>query len=155
MGKKHNQKENADILVLRSRRADLEQAQSSATEDIQDGDDDQQEEGRIQYHRLTRQIQAVEDQIEEMIALLSDKTASQDDSISVGRVVTLRIDGGETKTYILVNESGGQELSGKTTLSSGTPVGHALIGRHVGEVVPVEVGEEQITIEVVKCNALA
>jgi transcription elongation GreA/GreB family factor len=155
MGKEHNQVENADIRVLRSRRADLKQAQSETNEDIQAGDDVQQQEGRIHNHRLSHQIQAVEDQIEEMIDLLSEGPASQDGAISVGHVVTIRIDGGETKTYILVNESGGQELSGKTTLSSGTPVGNALIGRRVGEVVPVGVGEEQITIEVVNCAVLA
>jgi transcription elongation GreA/GreB family factor len=155
MGKEPNQIENADIRLLRNRRANFQQAQSEANEDIQAGDASQQLEGRIQHHRLSYQIQVVEDQIEEMIDLLSEGPESQDGTISIGHVVTIRIDGGEAQTYILVNESGGQELSGKTTLSSGTPVGHALIGRQVGEVVAIEVGEEHLTIEVVNCGVFA
>jgi len=85
----------------------------------------------------------------------SDGPGSQDGTISVGHVVTVRIDGGETKTYVLVNERGGQELSAKTTLSSQTPVGNALIGRRVGEVVSVGIGKKQILIEVVNCVVLA
>lgn len=150
MGKDPNQIENADIRLLRNRRANFQQAQSEANEDIQAGDATQQQEGRIQHHRLSYQIQVVEDQIEEMIDLLSEGPESQDGTISIGHVVTIRIDGGEAQTYILVNESGGQELSGKTMLSSGTPVGNALIGRHVNEMFPVEVGEDHIMIEIVK-----
>ena len=154
MGKKHTQIENADISILRSRIDGLKQAQSETNEDILAGDEAQQQEGRIQYHRLTHRIQAVEDQIEEMNALLSERPETQDGTISIGHVVTIRIDGGETKTYVLVHESGGQKLSGKTTLSSGTPVGNALIGRRVSEVVPVKVGEEQLTISIVNCDVL-
>jgi transcription elongation GreA/GreB family factor len=155
MGKELNQVENADIRVLRSRIDGLKQAQSETDEDIQAGDEAQQQEGRLQHHRLTHRIQAVEDQIEEMNALLSDGPEAQDGTISIGHVVTIRIDGGETKTYILVHESGGQELSGKTTLSIRTPVGSALIGRRVNEVIPVEVGEKQLMVEVVNCDVLA
>jgi transcription elongation GreA/GreB family factor len=90
-----------------------------------------------------------------MLTLLSGGPESHDGTISVGHVVTLRIDGGETTTYILVNESGGQELSGKTTLSRETPVGSALIGRRVGDRVALDLGEERITIEVVHCAAFA
>ena len=154
MGKKRNQIESADIRILRSRIDDLKQAQSETNEGIQAGDETQQSEGRIQYHRLTHRIQAVEDQIEEMNALLSERPETQDGTISIGHVVTIRIDGGEAKTYVLVHESGGQKLFGKTTLNIGTPVGHALIGSHVRDVIPVDIGNEQITIEVVKCDVL-
>ena len=154
MSKKHNQIENADISILRSRIDGLKQAQSETNEDIQAGDEAQQQEGRIQYHRLTHRIQAVEDQIEEMNALLSERPETQDGTISIGHVVTIRIDGGETKTYVLVNESGGQTLSGKTTLNIRTPVGNALIGSYVREVIPVDIGDEQIMVEVVDCGVL-
>jgi transcription elongation GreA/GreB family factor len=154
MDNERNQIENADIRMLRSRRADLQQAQGEANEDIQAGDETQQQEGRIQYHRLTHRIQAVEDQIDEMNALLSERPETPDGTISIGYVVTIRIDGGETKTYVLVHESGGQKLSGKTTLSIGTPVGNALIGRHVREVIPVDIDDEQIMVEVVDCDVL-
>ena len=155
MAKTHKQIENADIRILRSRRADLQQARSETNEDIQAGTEAQQQEGRLQHHRLTHQIQVVEDQIEEMSTLLSKGPVSQDGTISIGYVVTIRIDGGQAKTYVLVNEYGGQELSGKTTLSSQTPVGNALIGRRAHEVFPVKVGEDQITIEIVKSDVLA
>ena len=155
MAKTHKQIENADIRILRSRRADLQQARSETNEDIQAGTEAQQQEGRLQQHRLAHQIQVVEDQIEEMNTLLSEGPVSQDGTISIGCVVTLRIDGGQAKTYVLVNEHGGQELSGKTTLSSQTPVGNALIGRRAHEVFPVKVGEDQITIEIVKSDVLA
>jgi transcription elongation GreA/GreB family factor len=154
MNDEHNQIDNADIRVLRSQRAELQQAQSKTNEDIQAGDEAQRQDGRIQHHRLTHQLQAVEDQIEEMNSLLSDGPGSQDGTISIGHVVTIRIDGGETKTYVLVNERGGQELSGKTTLSSQTPVGNTLIGRHGGETVSVGVGEERITIEIMDVGVL-
>jgi transcription elongation factor GreA len=155
MDNRHNQIENADVRMLRGQRDGLKQTQSETREVIQTGDDAQQQEGRMQQHRLTHQIQAVEDQIKEMVDFLSERPASQDGTISIGHVVTIRIDGSEAKTYILVNQNGGQELSGKTTLSSGTPVGRALIGRRVGEVVSVDVGEEQIAIEIVNCTVLA
>jgi len=155
MGKEHKQIENADLRVLRNQRAELQRARSKTNEDILSGDEVQQQDGRIQHHRLTHQIHAVEDQIEEMNTLLSDGPGSQDGTISVGHVVTIRIDGGETKTYVLVNERGGQELSAKTTLSSQTPVGNALIGRRVGEVVSVGIDKKQILIEVVNCVVLA
>jgi transcription elongation GreA/GreB family factor len=151
----NNQLDNADIRVLCSRRDGLKQAQSETNDDIQAGDDVQQHEGRIHHHMLTRQIQAVEDQIDEITVLLSEGPTLQDDIISVGHIVTIRIDGGETTTYILVNEGGGHELSGKTTLSSGTPVGNTLIGRRIGETVSVDVGEEQITIEIVDVGVLS
>ena len=155
MCKEHNQIEHADIRALRSRIEGLKQAQSEANEDILAGNEVQQQEGRIQYHRLTHRIQSVEDQIEEMNALLTERSETQDDAISIGHVVTIRIDGGETKTYILVHESGGQELSDKTTLSIGTPVGNALIGRNVNETFPLEVGEDHFTVEIVKNSVLA
>lgn len=154
MNDKQKQIENADIRVLRSRRAELQQAQKETNDDIQAGDDVQQHEERIQQRMLTRQIQVVEDQIDEIIDLLSKGPTLQDDTISVGHIVTIRIDGGETTTYILVNEDGGHELSEKTTLSSGTPVGSALIGRRIGETVSVDVGEEQITIEIMDVGVL-
>ncbi len=155
MGKEHKQIENADLRVLRNQRAELQRARSKTNEDILSGDEVQQQDGRIQHHRLTDQIHAVEDQIEEMNTLLSDGPGSQDGTISIGHVVTIRIDGAETKTYVLVNERGGQELSAKTTLSSQTPVGNALIGRRVGEVVSVGIDKKQILIEVVNCVVLA
>jgi transcription elongation GreA/GreB family factor len=40
-------------------------------------------------------------------------------------------------------------------LSSQTPVGNALIGRRANKVFPVEVGEDQIIIEIVKSDVLA
>jgi hypothetical protein len=64
---------------------------------------------------LTRQIQAVEDQIDEINVLLSEGPTLQDDTTSVGHIVTIRIDEAETTNYILVSEDGGHELSGKTT----------------------------------------
>jgi transcription elongation GreA/GreB family factor len=155
MSKKHKQIENADISILRSHIDGLKQAQSETGEDIRTGDATQQQAGRIQQNRLTHQIQTVEDQIEEMNILLSEGPVSQDGTISIGYVVTIRIDGGQAKTYILVHESGGQKLSGKTTLSIGTPVGRALIGRHVNDVFPVEVGEDQIIIEIVASDVFA
>jgi transcription elongation GreA/GreB family factor len=154
MNNEHNQIDNADICVLRSRRAELQQAQGETNDDIQAGDDFQQYEGRIQQRMLTREIQAVEDQIQEMNTLLSDGPGSQADTISIGHVITIRIDGGDTRAYVLVNERGGQELSGKTTLSSQTPVGNALIGRRISETVSVGVGEEQITIEIMDVGVL-
>jgi len=155
MNDEHNQVENADISVLRSRKAELQHAQSETNEDILTGDEIQQQDGRIQHHRLADQLQAVEDQIEEMNTLLSDGPGSQDGTISIGHVVTIRIDSGETKTYVLVNEHGGQELSGKTMLSSQTPVGTALLGRRIGETVSVGVGQEQLTIKIVAVGVLA
>lgn len=155
MGEKANQTENADIRVLRNHQAELEQDRSEADEVIKVGDDAQQYEGRIAHNRLTRQIQAVEDQIADMIGFIAERPATQDGTISIGQVVTIRLDGGATKTFMLVNEGGGQELPGKTTLSSGTPVGSALIGRRVGETVSVDVEGDQFTVEVVSCGVQA
>jgi transcription elongation GreA/GreB family factor len=142
MNKAHKRIESADIRILRSRRAELQQARSETNEDSQAGNEAQQQEGRHQQHRLTHRIQIVEDQIEEMSTLLSERPVSQDGTISIGYVVTIRIDGG-------------QELSGKTTLSSQTPVGNALLGKRANDVFPVEAGEDQITIEIVKSDVLA
>ena len=89
-----------------------------------------------------------------MIGFLADEPEPSGGLIALGQVVTIRIDGGEPKTFMLVSESGGQELAGKTTLSSGTPVCAALIGRRAGETVSVAVGSEQITLEIVNCEAL-
>lgn len=147
--------ENADIRKLRSRRADLQQAQSQGHADIQAGDVTEQHERQLQQQWLNAQIQAVDDQIDEMNALLENGPTSPDDVIAVGHVVTIRIDDGDPQTYVLVNESGGHELSGKTTLSSGTPVGSALIGQRVGASIAVEVGDAQLTIEIVACESLA
>lgn len=155
MNKEHNRHENADIRVLRNRRTDLEQALSETKEDVQIGLTTQQHDAKIQHLRLVRQMQTIDGQTDEMTDLLSVESASQDDTISIGHVITIRINQAEPNTFVLVKKAGGQVLSGKTTLSSKTPVGNALIGRHIHDEISVDIGEERRTIEVLNCEAFA
>lgn len=154
MSNEHNRVNNADLRTLRERRADLEQDRNDTQTQIKSGDEVQQNEGRLLHDRLTRKIQAVEDQITEMAGFLADGTATQDGTIALGHIVTIRLDGGTPQTFMLVSESGGQQLAGKTTLSSGTPIGAAMLGKQAGDTVRVPVGEEHITLEIMTCQAL-
>mgnify|MGYP001213389267 FL=1 len=58
------------------------------------------------------------------------------DRVTLGSVVTIRDDSGEEETWWLVSPEEADSRSG--TISTDSPVGHALIGRRVGEKATVE-----------------
>lgn len=87
-------------------------------------------------------IQEIEDMIKnaEIIA-----TSTQHNSVTIGATVKVKVDG-EEKTYSIVGSNEANPLEGK--ISNESIVGKAVLGKKVGDVVPVvtPAGEKQYEI---------
>lgn len=91
-------------------------------------------------------IQEIEDMIKnaEIIA-----HSTQHNSVSIGSTVTVKVDG-EEKTYSIVGSNEANPLEGK--ISNESIVGKAILGKKVGDVVPVATPAGQKDYEILAIN---
>lgn len=95
-----------------------------------------------QQDRLELRIRRLEDQLPTARIVTDDELA--DDRIGIGhRVDVRRGDGGE-RSYVLVSPAESDPRRGR--LSSDSPLGRALSGRRVGDVVELEHNGERVTV---------
>lgn len=77
------------------------------------------------------------------VRLLSPRTFTEDDPVGLGALVRTELEGGEARTFFLLDVAGGTELvlapAGPSVwvVSPSSPVGRALIGRLVGDEVAI------------------
>lgn len=97
---------------------------------------------RWEQDRVEMRIQRLEGQLRN--AHLVTDTELRSDSIAVGHRVDVRRADGTDRSYVIVSPPESDPRSGR--LSTDSPLGRALVGHAVGEVVILEQNEERITI---------
>jgi transcription elongation factor GreA len=80
-------------------------------------------------------------------------SATQDGCVQVGSVVTLEDEGGERETFTLVGSTEADPLRGRFSFDS--PVGRALVGHRVGDVVSVSAPAGEIRYRIIACEPRA
>ena len=90
-----------------------------------------------------RQLQAM---LEDVVIVEPD--ASAGDTVTTGRVVSIRYDGDdEVERYLVGSIEERQE--GVSVVSPGSPLGQALVGRNVGDTVEYEAPSGTLRVEIV------
>lgn len=97
---------------------------------------------RWEQDRVEMRIQRLESQLRN--AHLVTDTELRSDRIAIGHRVEVRRADGSQRDYVLVSPLESDPRSGR--LSSDSPLGKALIGRAIGDVVVVEHTGEEITV---------
>lgn len=101
---------------------------------------------------LEARIQMLEDQLKRVRII--DKDQISTDKVSVGTLVVLSevVDGteGEPVSYRIVSAVEGNGV--ENTITSNSPVGQALLGRHTGDLVLVKAPKADITFKIVSIS---
>lgn len=83
-------------------------------------------------------------------AVIAERSSESKDQVQFGSAVTVETETGQTRSYQLVGSAEARPLEGK--ISNESPVGQALLDRHIGDVVEVTTpsGVQKLTIISVK-----
>lgn len=92
--------------------------------------------------RVELRIRRLEDQLR--VARVVTDGDLDDDRIAIGHRVDVRRADGAERSYVLVSPAESDPRSGR--LSADSPLGRALLGRQVGEVVVLEHNDEKVTV---------
>lgn len=107
-----------------------------------------------EYDEAKRQQSFVEGRIRELESVLGraeqiDPSQVGSDTVTFGSKVTVEM-GGRRETYVVVNKAeSGRSKNGEIRVSSESPVGGKLLGRKVGDDVPVTTPGGSLTMKVV------
>jgi transcription elongation factor GreA len=97
---------------------------------------------RWEQDRIEMRIRRLEDQLR--IARVVTDVDLDHDRIAIGHRVDVRRADGTERSYVLVSPAESDPRRGR--LSSESPLGRALLGRRVGDVVVLEHNEEEVTV---------
>lgn len=105
------------------------------------------------YHKAKEDQGFLEGRIQELEhalrnAVIIDELPVQNDEVAVGSHVTIQEDGEEPETYHVVGSKEAEPR--KRRISNESPIGRALIGAKVGEVVFAETPDGKIKFKVLK-----
>ncbi len=115
------------------RRPELHARIQEATESGDISDNSEYEELKDEWASLEARIFELEQTLDHSEII---QRQDGDEVVGLGSTVTLRSDDGEEETWILVSPQEANTLDG--TISTESPVGHALIGRRAGESATVQ-----------------
>lgn len=105
-----------------------------------------------EYEAAKNEQAFVEGRIKELeILLATARVINEGESvgtIQVGATVTVQEEGGEAEIYTIVGAAEANPRGGK--ISNESPLGRALINRHVGETVQVDAPAGSFTVQVIK-----
>lgn len=105
-----------------------------------------------EYEAAKNEQAFVEGRIKELeILLATARVINEGESvgtIQVGTTVTVQEEGGEAEIYTIVGAAEANPRGGK--ISNESPLGRALINRHVGETVQVDAPAGSFTVQVIK-----
>jgi len=89
-------------------------------------------------------------QLEQMLRDARVGEAPEGDTVAAGMVVTTRDEQGDEETFLLGSRE--DRVPGLSVVSAQSPLGRALVGRHVGETVTyaAPAGEFSITVTAVR-----
>ena len=121
---------------------------------IQDASDRGDASDNSEYEEIKETYVLTEARIHELEQMLERaeiiETHSEGGVIGLGSVVTLRTDDGEEETWTLVSPEEANSLDG--TISTASPVGHAVMGCRVGDSPTVKTPGGEIVFRVVKVD---
>ena len=107
-----------------------------------------------EYHAARDRQGQVEARIKELEYLIDNATIIEDkksNTVQVGSTVEIKyIDDGEIETYYIVGSTEADPSNGK--ISDESPVGSALLGKKVGDVVEIPAPAGSIELKVVEIN---
>lgn len=106
--------------------------------------DTQREEWNMQCNLIEHQLHAVMKSLEEIESKINTNT----DFVSLGMIVELSIDGNIPEKFLLMEKNGGL-LSGEiTSISTKSPIGNAILGKKIGEMVFTKINQREIEIKI-------
>ena len=83
-------------------------------------------------------------------ALILDEQPRQQDNIDIGNIVVVQEDGMEPEQYRLVGPAEADPVKGKISFES--PLGTALMGHHVGDIVKVRAPDGVFNVKVISIS---
>jgi transcription elongation factor GreA len=106
-----------------------------------------------EYHSAKEEQGKMEARIRQLEQMLRDARvgeAPEGDTVAAGMVVTTRDEQGDEETFLLGSRE--DRVPGLSVVSAQSPLGRALVGRHVGETVTyaAPAGEFSITVTAVR-----
>jgi transcription elongation factor GreA len=105
-----------------------------------------------EYEAAKNEQAFVEGRIKELEMLLATAHVVDESEtvgvIQVGATVTVQEEGGDPEVYTIVGAAEANPRAGK--ISNESPLGRALINRHVGELVQVDAPAGSFTVQVIK-----
>jgi transcription elongation factor GreA len=105
------------------------------------------------YHKAKEDQAFLEGRIQEMEYLLKNATIIEDtdrpkDQVAVGATVTVQEEDQEPETYYLVGAKEADPRNGR--ISNESPIGRALIGNKVGDVVSIQTPGGELRLKILK-----
>lgn len=142
-GKKKLEEELNHLVTVR--RKEVAAAIQSAKEEGDISENSAYDEAKLAQAFLEGRIQTIEAQLRE--AVLIEKNGNGD-YVDVGSKVTVTEEGFDPETYHIVGSAEADPLNGR--ISNESPIGKALLGAKVGQVVTAATPNGEITFKVVK-----
>lgn len=142
-GKKKLEEELKYLVTVR--RKEVAAAIQSAKEEGDISENSAYDEAKLAQAFLEGRIQTIEAQLRE--AVLIEKNGNGD-YVDVGSKVTVTEEGFDPETYHIVGSAEADPLNGR--ISNESPIGKALLGAKVGQVVTAATPNGEITFKVVK-----
>jgi transcription elongation factor GreA len=118
-----------------------------ATEHGDVSDNSEYEDLKDEWQKLEARVHDLEQTLERAEVIAPDASSETAD---LGSTVTLRSDDGEEETWVLVSPEEANTLDG--TISTESPVGHALFGRRAGDSVTVSTPSGAIIFTIVSIH---
>jgi transcription elongation factor GreA len=139
----------AELKQLREVRRPEVAEQIRLSKEFSDTDDNAEfEEAKNEQAFVEGRILTLEKMLANAVAISADHSGH--DTVSLGANVTVRTDDGETERYTIVGSAEVDPPRGK--ISNESPVGRALLGRHVGDVVEVKIPAGTLRLEISAIN---
>jgi len=143
-GKKKLEEELHHLTTVKRR--EVAEAIRSAKEEGDLSENSAYDEAKLQQGFLEGRVQQIEAQLRNAVIISQN---GKSDTVQVGRKVTvLDEDFGEEETYLIVGSAEADPLDGK--ISNESPIGQALLGRKVGEVVEANTPGGVVMFKIVK-----
>ncbi len=101
--------------------------------------------GKKRLRQIDSRIRYLSRKIDEVVPVDLSQMIDHD-TIKFGAVVTVEDQGGEAKTYRLVDKEESEPKCGRISVQS--PVGRALLGKEVGDEARVRIGDRLVELEI-------
>ncbi len=138
-----------ELKVLREVRRPEVAERIRVSKEFSDTDDNAEfEEAKNEQAFVEGRILTLEKLLANAVPITADHQAH--DTVRLGSDVTVITDDGEEERYTIVGSAEVDPLHGK--ISNESPVGHALLGRHVGDVIEVKIPAGTLRLKIAAIN---
>lgn len=143
----------SELTVLEERKQRLEASLAAAKKARDEADGKMQSRYDTQKEDAAQEVAMYEAMITDLKKLMEqlrllDMTPRKD-TVELGSQVTIEFDDGEQQVFLLLDSHGGVDIGRYQTLSTASPVGKAVLGARLNEIVPIRLTSGKIAVKII------